>query len=92
MPQTEQQKKNAKTVENRAATKKVRTAKLGQCAKKVESQIRAKRNKAAANTTEGRASLKRRHKKHKEKGGKKYKRARKSAQPEPANIFTNILD
>ena len=92
MPQTEQQKKNAKTVENRAATKKVRSAKLGQCSKKVESQIRAKRNKAAASTTDGRASLKRRHKKHKEKGGKKYKRPRKSAQLGPANIFSNAFD
>lgn len=92
MPQTAKQKKNAQTVENRIATKKVRTAKLGQCTKKVESQIRAKRNKEAANTTEGRASLKRRHKKHKEKKGEKHKRPRKSAGPEPANIFTNTLD
>ena len=63
MPQTNEQKRNARITENRAQAKSIRSAKNAACEKKRESQIRSTRNKTVSGSAQGKANAKARKKK-----------------------------
>jgi hypothetical protein len=90
MPQTAKQLKNAATVQARIDTKKVRDLKNAAASKKIESQIRSKRNQTAASTIQGKADAALRKAKFKQANPEtKHRRVKKRAKC--SNIF-NVAD